>query len=60
MIEIKILTLPEAAKVLSVHPQTLRQMVKKGKIPYLQFNRYYRFRVSDLVRWLESQLRGAT
>ena len=60
MNDIKVLTLPEAAKMLSVHPQTLRNMVRKGTIPFIQFDRHYRFRKSDLVRWLESQVRGAT
>ena len=49
MDKLQVMSLPAAAKLLGIHPQTLRRMVHEGKIPYIQFDKYYRFRYSELL-----------
>jgi excisionase family DNA binding protein len=48
-----------AAKLLGIHPVTLREMAKQKKIPGLQIGRAWRFRVSTLNAWIAAQERGA-
>jgi excisionase family DNA binding protein len=43
----------EAAKLLRIHPKTLRDKACRGTIPAVQIGRIWRFRVSTLNRWLE-------
>ena len=43
----------EAAKLLRIHPKTLRTKASRGIIPAIQIGRVWRFRASMLNRWLE-------
>ncbi len=43
----------EAARLLRIHPKTLRVKARRGIIPAVQIGRVWRFRVSTLNRWLE-------
>jgi excisionase family DNA binding protein len=43
----------EAARLLRLHPKTLRVKARRGIIPAVQIGRVWRFRVSTLNRWLE-------
>jgi excisionase family DNA binding protein len=43
----------EAARLLRIHPKTLRIKARRGIIPAVQIGRVWRFRVSTLNRWLE-------
>ncbi len=43
----------EAARLLRMHPRTLRMKARDGTIPAIQVGRRWRFRVSALNHWLE-------
>jgi len=42
----------EAARLLRIHPRTLRTKARIGSIPGVQVGRRWRFRASTLNRWL--------
>lgn len=48
-----LLDVAEAAKLLRIHPKTLRVKARQGIIPGIQIGRVWRFRASMLNRWLE-------
>jgi excisionase family DNA binding protein len=43
----------EAARLLRMHPRTLRTKARSGTIPAVQVGRRWRFRVTALNHWLE-------
>ena len=43
----------EAARLLRIHPGTLRSKARKKEIPAIQVGKRWRFRVSALNDWLE-------
>jgi excisionase family DNA binding protein len=43
----------EAARLLRMHPRTLRTKARNGMIPAIQVGKRWRFRVSMLNHWLE-------
>ena len=43
----------EAAKLLRIHPKTLRNKARCGVIPGVQVGRLWRFRASALNEWLD-------
>lgn len=43
------LTVHEAAKVLNVHPETIRRMIHRGDLPALKVGAVYRIREEDLT-----------
>ena len=46
----------QAAQYLQVHPRTITRMAKRGEIPAIHLGRLWRFRKTDLDRWLESRV----
>jgi excisionase family DNA binding protein len=48
-----LLDVTEAARLLRIHPKTLRLKARSGEIPGIQIGRVWRFRVSALDRWVE-------
>jgi excisionase family DNA binding protein len=42
----------EAARLLRMHPRTLRTKARRGSIPAVQVGKRWRFRASMLDRWL--------
>jgi excisionase family DNA binding protein len=48
-----LLDVVEAAKLLRIHPKTLRTKARCGIIPGIRFGRLWRFRSSALNRWLK-------
>lgn len=48
-----LLDVTEAAKLLRIHPKTLRVKARRGVIPAIQIGRVWRFRASALNRWLD-------
>jgi len=43
----------EAAKFLGgLHPKTVQRMARRGQLPAYRIGRYWRFRASELDRWL--------
>lgn len=53
----RLLTVEEAAVLLSVSPKTVRNWVYKGQIPYIKISRIVRFKRSELDRWIEEGAR---
>ena len=43
-------TLEEAAKMLKLHPQTLRRWIREGKLPAKRFGKQFRLRLEDIER----------
>ena len=54
------LTLEEAASLLKVHPETLRELALKGKVPGVKVGRAWVFITGDLVAWLRTQYKDRT
>jgi len=46
----------EAAKLLRIHPKTLRRSARLGEIPATRIGRLWRFRASVLNQWLEGTI----
>jgi len=49
-----LLDVTEAAKLLRIHPKTLRTKARQGEIPAKQIGKLWRFRASALNEWLDS------
>ena len=47
------LTLPDAARYLSICERTLRQMVYDREIPIFVVGKKYKFKVSELDKWMD-------
>lgn len=45
----------EAARFLKLHPVTVRELAKQGRIPAAQIGRAWRFRMSRLIAWVAEQ-----
>jgi excisionase family DNA binding protein len=48
-----LLDVAEAARLLRIHPKTLRNKARRGIIPGVQIGRLWRFRASALNEWLD-------
>lgn len=48
----------EAAALLKIHPKTLQRMARRGEVTAIHIGKLWRFRASDLDRWLATQLAG--
>ena len=48
-----LLDVAEAARLLRIHPKTLRSKARRGVIPGVQVGRLWRFRASALNEWLD-------
>ena len=48
-----LLDVTEAARLLRIHPKTLRNKARRGVIPGVQVGRLWRFRASALNEWLD-------
>jgi excisionase family DNA binding protein len=55
-----VLTTAQAAELLQVHPESLRKMVREGRVPNHRFpeGRALRFMRDELLDWLASQPGG--
>jgi excisionase family DNA binding protein len=49
-----LLDVTEAAKLLRIHPKTLRTKARHAEIPAKQIGKLWRFRASALNEWLDS------
>ena len=45
-----------AAALLGVHPKTVKRLAAEGAIPGMRIGKLWRFRVSMLDKWLQSQI----
>lgn len=48
----------QAARILKLHPVTVREMAGEGKLPGLKIGKVWRFRLSSLDAWIDSQLQS--
>lgn len=55
-----LLDLREAAGILGMHWKTLEGMARNRKVPALKVGKRWRFRLSSLNTWLESELNSTT
>ena len=53
MSEDEYLTTEEAAKLLKLHRDTVRRLIRERKLPYVKVGSQYRLRRKDLEAWLE-------
>ena len=49
----KLLSINELAERLSIKPNTLRQMVRDGRVPAYKVGRVYRFDPARVTEWLQ-------
>lgn len=50
----RLLDAKEVAKLLGVHQATLHRMARAGQLPCVKVGKLWRFRVSQLDRWIAS------
>lgn len=43
----------EAARLLRIHPKTLQKMARDGEIVSIHIGKLWRFRASDLNKWVD-------
>ena len=48
----------EAAAVLKIHPKTLQRLARNGEIAGIQIGKLWRFRASELDRWISARIAG--
>ena len=46
----------EAAKILLIHPGTVREMANNNRLPHLRIGRCYRFQASVLGEWIKQNM----
>jgi excisionase family DNA binding protein len=51
-----LLTAEQAAKILQIHPKTVKRMASKGQIPGMKIGKLWRFRGSALDSWVTLQI----
>jgi excisionase family DNA binding protein len=56
----RLLDLREAAAILGMHWKTLEGKARDRKIPAVKVGKRWRFRLSSLNAWLESELNSST
>lgn len=55
----RLLTAPQVAQILGVHPNWVWAEAKAGRIPSISIGRNRRFRSEDINDWLEDQRAAA-
>jgi excisionase family DNA binding protein len=50
---VRLLTLKEAAELLQLSTRTLLRMVKKNELPAFKVGSQWRFRESELTKWIQ-------
>ncbi len=50
------LTIDELATYLKLKPQTIYKWAQTGKVPGAKFGKEWRFRLSTIERWIDSQI----
>jgi excisionase family DNA binding protein len=48
----------EAAALLKIHPKTLQRMARNGEITGIHIGKLWRFRASDLEKWIKGRIAG--
>jgi len=47
----------EAANLLRIHPKTIQRLARGGYVPAFRVGKFWRYRASDLEKWLRSRSR---
>jgi len=50
---VRFLTVKEAAEVLRLNPRTVKAMIHRNELPAFKIGSRWRFRESQLTKWLE-------
>lgn len=50
----------QAAALLGIHYKTLQRLARTGQIPAHRVGRFWRFRASELDKWLNSELTSSS
>jgi excisionase family DNA binding protein len=53
-----LLDVPEAAKLLRMHPKTLQALARASTVPCIRLGKYWRFRASALDAWLREGIQS--
>lgn len=46
----------QAAAIMQIHPKTLQKLARKGIVRGLHVGKLWRFRASEIDRWIQDQL----
>jgi|SRR5271169_3363406 len=49
----------QAARILKLHPVTVREMASRGAIPGMKIGKVWRFRASSLDEWVTRQIESS-
>lgn len=49
----------EAAAILRLHPKTVNRRAAKGLLPGLKIGKHWRYRASDLHRWVDEEVESS-
>ena len=49
------LTVPQVAEILGLHPESVRKMIREGRLPAFKAGRSWRFDPADLEEWRRKQ-----
>jgi excisionase family DNA binding protein len=52
----QLLDTDEAAALLKIHPKTLQRLARAGEIYAIQVGKLWRFRASELNRWVTARI----
>jgi excisionase family DNA binding protein len=52
--------IPEAAKAIKIHPETLRRMIRAGRIPHYRFNDCIRIDIEEIKKCLRQESRTSS
>lgn len=56
----RLLDAKEAARILRIHPKTVKEMAGAKRIPGLKIGSVWRFRASALDAWVDAQLNSSS
>jgi excisionase family DNA binding protein len=42
----------QVGQLLGLHPKTVQRLARKGELPAVRIGRYWRYRASELNRWI--------
>lgn len=48
----------QAAAIMRIHPKTLQRYARQGQIRGFQLGTMWRFRASDIERWIDERMAG--
>jgi len=48
----------QVGKLLGLHPKTVQRLARAGEIPSIRIGRKWRYRATELNRWVELQSSG--